>query len=77
MSSFYWLFVEVKENFSRIFLFSEMSLSEAAILAYEQKQKIFKMPPTDFDLYVISFIYCTNFETFTTFSAILHVCAVP
>ena len=47
-----------------------MPLSEAAILAWEQKQKIFEMPPkSNFDLYVISFI-CTNFEAFTTFSAI-------
>ena len=43
-----------------------MPLSEAAILPYEEKQRIFK-----FELYVISFI-CTNFEAFTTFSAFFY-----
>ena len=52
-----------------------MPLSDAAILVYEQKQKIMKCPDLYFYLYVTSFI-CTNFEAFTTFRAILHVLAV-
>ena len=35
----------LSKNFFKNFFFSEMSLSEAAILASEQKQKIFEMPP--------------------------------
>ena len=49
-----------------------MPLSEAAILAYEQKQKLFKCPhPNFFIFYVMNMSFiCTNFEAFTTFSAI-------
>ena len=36
--------MKLSETFFKNFLISEMPLSEAAILAYEQKQKIFKMP---------------------------------
>ena len=47
-----------------------MPLPKVAILLYEQKQKVFKMPSDpNFDLYVISFIR-TNYEAFTTFGAI-------
>ena len=47
-----------------------MPLSEAAILVYEQKVANFQNAPNpNFDLYVISFI-CSNFDAFTTFSAI-------
>ena len=38
--------MKLSKNFFKKLLFSEMPLSEAAILAYEEKQKIFEMPPT-------------------------------
>ena len=62
--------MKLSKNFFKNFLFSEMHLSAEAILAYEQKQKFFEMPPKAIlNLYGVSFI-CTNFEAFTTFSAI-------
>ena len=39
-------FVKLGENFFKNLLFSKIPLSEAAILAWEQKQKIFEMPPS-------------------------------
>ena len=61
--------MKLSKTFFKNFLFSEMPLSKAAILAYEEKQKVFELLDSNFDLYVISFI-CTNFEAFTTFNAI-------
>ena len=62
--------MKLSKNFFKNFLFSEMPLYEAAILVYEQKHKIFEIPPTAiFDLHVISFI-CTNFEASTNFTRI-------
>ena len=75
--SFHWLRLILEaETFSSIFLLSEMPLSKAAILVYEQNHKVFKMPPTlILILYVSISLICTNFEAFITFSAIFtHIC---
>ena len=46
VNSFCWLHLILEaETFSSVFLFSKRPLSEAAILVYEQNQKVFKMPP--------------------------------
>ena len=64
--------MKLSKNFFNNFLFSEMPLFEASILAYEQKQKIFEMPKAIFNLYGVSFIFeaDTKFEAFTTFNPI-------
>ena len=46
--------MKLSKNFFKNFLFSEMPLSETAILAYEQKQKILEMPPTRFLICMVS-----------------------
>ena len=52
----------LSKNFFKNFVFSEMHLSEAAILAYEQKQKIFEMPPRRFLICMVlaSFVESIN-----------------
>ena len=47
-----------------------MLMSEEAILVYEQKQKIFKIPPNLILIFMLETCFFSNFEVFTTFSPI-------
>ena len=70
VSSFHWLrlIYEVKWKLFKNFLLSVMPLYEAAILQNKSRE-FSKCPRPNVDLYAISSV-CTNFEAFTTFSAI-------
>ena len=70
------------KTFSRTFLFSEIPLSQADILLYEQKQKILEMPPTLILIFtngklslMVSFI-CTNLKPLPHLTHFLHISTI-
>ena len=72
VSSFQWLHLirDVKYKFFQEFLLQWNAFVWGSHIGVRTKAENFRnAPKLNFDLYVISFI-CTNFEAFTTFSAI-------
>ena len=70
LSNGYNQFVKLSENIFKNFVFSEIPLYEAALLASEQKQKIFEVSPSRILIFMFVSFICTNFEAFTTFRTI-------
>ena len=70
MSSFQWL--HLIRDVTEVKIFSRISSSVKCLCHIGVRTKVENFrnaPKPNFDLYVISFI-CSNFEAFTTFSAI-------
>ena len=64
--------MKLSKNFFKNFLFNEMPLSEAAILAYEQKQKIFEIPRRRFLICVVSASFVTILTPLPHLAQFLH-----
>ena len=68
--------MKLSKNFFKNLLFSEMPLSEAAILAYEQKQGIFEMPLKRFLICLVSASFVPILKPLPHLEQFLHVSAV-
>ena len=66
----------LSKNFLKNLFFSEMPLSEAAILASEQKQKIFEMPPNLILIYMLQASFVPILKPLPHLAQFLHLSAV-
>ena len=65
--------MKLNKNFFKNFLFIEMPLPEPAILAYEQKQKIFEMPPSLILMFLLQASFVPILEPLPHLAQVLHV----
>ena len=68
--------MKLSKKFFKNFLFSEMPLSEVAILAYEQKHIILEMPPTLILIFMLK-AFLPILKPLPHSAQFLHVSAVP
>ena len=78
MSSFHelLLFFECKHNFLEFFPFSEIPMFEAAILAFKQKVKFFKIPPIQFLVHKKNASFVPSSKPLPRLEQFLYVSAV-